>query len=252
MRATRAALALLTIAGLAMQPAHARADASADGAAKAKASKGTLYMAWHAPWGSSRATDHLTAACTEEDVRDTLVLTFDPGRDDSTFAGVMADLYFRATPGDTLGPMWWFGGGPLADVNLIIEYPKSGDNTWGVAPIAWKVNGFGAAKYDRTGGTGHLKIVFAVPSDNAGPVQAGQRYAFARLLILRGKPSKARCNQPICIEWASAGLTFDVIAGEEDASTTGGHRFVSWNGRAGASCGEFARAPSGWKPKPTR
>jgi hypothetical protein len=246
-----AVLVLVMAAALAVPTARARADALADTAATH--AKGTLHMAWHTPWGTPRASDHLVAACIEEDRRDTLVLTFDPGRDSDTFSGVMADLYIRALPGDTLGPMWWFGGGALSDVNLIIEYPKAGDGTWGPAPIAWKVNGFGVAHYDRTSGTGHLQIVFAVPYENAGPVKAGQRYAFARLLVLRGKPSKALCKQPICIEWASAGLTFDVQAGEEAAATSGGHRFVTWNGRPGASCGDFAKTPTGWKPgKPTR
>jgi hypothetical protein len=73
----------------------------------------TFYAAWRAPWGTPRATDHLMVSCTDEEVRDTLYLTFDPGRD-STIFGMIGEVYFRAQPSDTLGPLWWLGGGALS------------------------------------------------------------------------------------------------------------------------------------------
>jgi hypothetical protein len=243
-------LATLAVAGA------SRADAPAAGTTGAPAVAGgvkpvTFYAAWKAPWGTPRATDHLEVACTDEEVRDTLWLTFEPGRD-STIYGMIAEVYFRAQPGDTLGPMWWYGGGALSDVNIVMEWPKPNDPTWKGAGIPWTTNGFGAANYDRTPGSGRLKIVFAVSADTPGRVQAGKRYAFARLLILRGRTHKERCDQPICIEWGGGGVTFDLVAGEEEAPRVGGSRFVTWNSKNRRACAEYTSASAGrpWTPKP--
>jgi hypothetical protein len=210
----------------------------------------TLYAAWDAPYGTPRASTQRMAPCGTEAAFDTLYLTFDPGRDSPTLFGLMGDVYFRANSPDTLGPLWSYNERPENENNLEVEFASSRDSSWG-APSPWKGEGFGAKKYDRTPGSGRLQMVYAVAPQIVGPVRAGQRYAFARLIVPRGARSMERCEQPVCIEWATAGLVFEIDAGEVDAARQGGSRFATWNSKDGRSCADYTGivAPSSWKPK---
>lgn len=210
-----------------------------------------LYLSWSAPWGTPRAKDRVMAPCGTEAAFDTLYLTFDPGRDAPTFFGVMGEIYFRSSGPDTLGPLWSFNDRPEVDSNLDLQFPSITDSArWG-APSPWKGQGFGAKKYDRTPGSGRLQFVYAVPEQVVGPIRGGRRYALARLILPRGVRGMGSCEQPVCIEWSTAGLTFVVDEGEIDAARQGGGRFVTWNSKDGRSCADYngITAPSGWKPK---
>ncbi len=226
------------------------AHADSTSVAQTAASPPLLYAAWNAPWGTPRASAHRTAPCGAEAASDTLYLTFDPGRDSPTFFGLMGEIYFRATSTDTLGPLWSFDDRPETESNLQIEFPSSHGPDWG-APSPWKGQGFGAKKYDRTRSSGRLQMVYAVPDQVAGPVQGGRKYVFARLIVPRGVKGMGACEQPVCIEWATAGLTFEVDSGEIDAARQGGSRFTTWNSKDGRSCADYTGilSPSGWKPK---
>jgi hypothetical protein len=233
---------------LLLAAATARADSTS---VATPVSAPLLYASWGAPWGTPRARDRQIAPCGAEAAYDTLYLTFDPGRNSPTLYGLMAEVYFRSSSPDTLGPLWSFNDRPEIENNLAVEFPAVFDSArWG-APIPWKGQGFGAKKYDRTPGSGHLQIVYAVAEQIAAPVTNGRRYAFARLIIPRGIADLGRCEQPVCVEWATAGLTFVVDAGEVDATRQGGSRFATWNSKDGRSCADYTGilAPSGWKPK---
>jgi hypothetical protein len=214
------------------------------------ASPPLLYASWGAPWGTPRASAHVMAPCGTVAAYDTLYLTFDPGRDAPAFFGIMGEVYFRANSPDTLGSLWSFDDRPETDNNFQVEFPTPNDSSWG-APSPWKGQGFGAKKYDRTPGSGRLQIVYAVAEQVAGPVKAGRRYAWARLILPRGVKSMGRCEQPVCVEWSTAGLTFVLDSGEVDAARQGGSRFTTWNSKDGRSCADYTGiiAPSGWKPK---
>jgi hypothetical protein len=238
----------IAVGALLLAAAIAHADSTS--VASAPVSPPTLYVSWGAPWGTPRAKAMVSAPCGAEAAYDTLYLTFDPGRSSPTFFGLMGEVYFRATAPDTLGPLWSFNDRPEIENNFDVQFPGPRDSTWG-APSPWKGQGFGAKKYDRTAGTGRLQIVYAVPEQVTGPVTAGKRYTFARVIVPRGVTSMGRCVQPVCIEWATAGVTFEVDAGEVDAVRQGGSRFATWNSKDGRSCADYTGilTPSGWKPK---
>jgi len=214
------------------------------------ASPPLLYASWDAPWGTPRAKPQLMAPCGTEAAYDTLYLTFDPGRDAPTLFGMSGEVYFRATAPDTLGPLWSFNERPETENNFEVEFPAPNDSSWG-APSPWKGSGFGAKKYDRTPGSGRLQIVYAVPEQIAKQVKAGHRYSLARVIVPRGVRSMGSCEQPVCVEWATAGFTFDIDKGETDANRQGGSRFATWNSKDGRSCANYTGivAPSSWKPK---
>ena len=238
----------LVVGLLLMLGAIAHADSTS--AAPPAVSPPTLYVSWGAPWGVPGARTQQNAPCGAEAAYDTLYLSFDPGRSSETFFGIMGEVYFRATAPDTLGPLWSYNDRPEIDNNFDVQFPGLNDKSWG-APGPWKGQGFGAKKYDRTAATGRLQIVYAVPGQVTGPVTRGQRYAFARVIVPRGVTGMGSCVQPVCVEWATAGLTFEVDAGEVDATRQGGSRFVTWNSKDGRSCADYTGilTPSGWKPK---
>jgi len=240
------AAAFLIVAALVTAP-FARADSTS---VAPPASPPLLYASWGAPWGTPRAQAQLMAPCGTEATYDTLYLTFDPGRDAPTLFGMTGEVYFRALSPDTLGPLWSFNERPETDNNFEVEFPTPNESNWG-APSPWRGSGFGAKKYDRTPGSGRLQIVYAVPEQVASPVKAGQRYALARIIVPRGERSMGRCEQPVCVEWATAGITFDTDKGETDAARQGGSRFATWNSKSGRSCADYTGivAPSSWKPK---
>lgn len=237
-------------AGLALLVAASAARADSLSVATAPVRPPTLYLSWAAPHGSPRArTDQMLPSGTEA-AFDTLYLTFDPGRDAPTLFGISADLYFRANAPDTLSRLWSFNDRAEEDNNAVLEFASPRDSSWG-APSPWTAQGFGGRKYGRTPGSGRYQIVYAVSEQVAGPVRAGQRYAFARLILPRGQQSIEHSDQPVCIEWATAGLTFVLDSGEVDAARQGGSRFVTWKSKDRRACADYTgiAAPGSWKPK---
>jgi hypothetical protein len=195
-----------------------------------------LYLTWHAPYGEPGASATLEAPCgTDSTGRDTLFLVFEPGRDDTSFIGLDVTLYFRAASGDSLGPMWWFGGGTQNPRNIQIQFMDQ--HHPGLA-WPWKWAGFGASAYDRTRGTGRLQITYGVAlQQTQADMRDSTRYRFARILIPRPLASQPSCQTPVCIE-AQAELAFR--QGEDTQGTgVGSRRYVSWNSPAGEVCGAF-------------
>lgn len=219
------------------------------GASPARGQNPRVYLAWHAPAGMPGATDTLSAPCGSDSTqRDTLYLSFDPGRDSKLFgAGVM--LYFRAQPGDTLGPSWWWGGGESNRWNVRIEYPVDSMSFSCKSP--WPVNGMAGTVFDRTSGRGRLRVDYAVSADLAGEVKKGTRYCFARLLIPRPRRSLEHCDQPICVEWRDEEFAFG-IGEDTDVRADGGDRWVAYNSPGGRVCATYRSALTAkpWDPRP--
>jgi len=225
--------------------------AQADSVVKAqggpRADNAQLFLSWNAPWGAKRAQQARRTACSDSTVEDTLFMSFLPGRVGKKFSGFTSELHFRATGGDTLGPWWHMEG-------------KGGENAgtlrveWAAAPgFGWKqpfpVNGQGYVLLNRTPSVARLKMVFAVPWPDAGPIAPDSIYTLCRL-ILKHRPSRrlAGCDQPVCVEWGRATLAFAL---KDEPEVSRGERFVAFAGPY-AICEPF-KGPrvAAWKPPKT-
>ena len=208
----------------------------------------TVFLSWHAPYGSPGATQTLVAKCTDDPtVRDTLYLTFETGRNAPTLYGMAATIYFRAMLGDTLGRFWWFGGGERNPRNIRIEWAR--DSCTGCTK-PWHASGPGSVMYDRTSGSGRLNLLYAVPANLAAPVADSTLYCFARLLFPRPRPGELSCDKPICIEWGIGEFSFEL--GAQDAHPgREGARYASWNSPHGEVCASYRDVTKArpWRPR---
>jgi hypothetical protein len=272
-----AALVLLPLAALAraappepVPPPLTPASAAADSAARARAAANPirrvldeadsamrvqggprgggdaqLLLSWNAPWGARRAQRARMPACADSTREDTLFLSFMPGRSARRFTGFTAQLAIRATGGDTLGAWWHMeskGG----------SNPGSLRAEWAAAPgFGWRqpfpVGGQGFTLMERTPESVRLRLVFAVPADQAGPVAADSVYALCRL-IFKHRPERrlAGCGQPVCVEWSAGTLAFGP---RDEPRVQRGERFVGFGGPA-TLCEPF-KGPrvEAWKPR---
>jgi hypothetical protein len=213
----------------------------------ASAGDARLYLSWRAPYGSPRATDTAWVACGEMAHADTLFLSFDPGRDDSTFFGMMGTVYFRAQGRDTLGPYWKTQRGQTYFPDLQISYGPDGSFE---APTPWTSSGLGVFYWDFERTSGRLRLAQGVSPAVAGPVRGGTIYTFARIVLRPPPANLALCRQPICVEWWLATLTFE-LDGEEPQINKGGSRFVTMNMPRGKECSDLSAgevAPKPWSP----
>ena len=243
-------------------PASGNGPASPSGkdqsAASSKASRDTVsegaspfqvFLAWNAPYATPGARDNIQVACGDTARRDTLYVSFDPGRDYQTFYGMSVTLSFHAAPGDTLGPLWWFGGGESNPRNVRILFPVVPG--W-PCPGPWKTQGMSLPNYGRTSQGGMLDVMYAVSSDSAKALSKG-RYCFARIVFPRPTRDLANCDQPICIECVQSEIGYQIGA-KAAGLGAGGHRLVSWNSPGGKVCEPFrgARRVAPWQPNTRR
>jgi hypothetical protein len=202
-----------------------------------------LYLAWHAPYGEPGASGALTAACGDTTAKDTLYMTFDPGRDSDHFLGLTATLYFWAGSRDSLAAHWRFGSGRRfrgLDVQLNPDSVPGG-------PRALPDQSIASAVYDWTRGSGKLRMIIATGPTSAQPVRAGTRYLAARLLVPRPPLGEVGCNQPICVEWALSNLS---LGPDDSAEVNRGERFVAYNSPGDAVCAPLRRFSAPWQPQP--
>jgi hypothetical protein len=203
-----------------------------------------LFLSWGAPWGAKRAQRSRMPACADSTREDTLYLSFMPGRRARRFAGFTAQVFLRATGGDTLGTWWHMEGKGGANAgSLRAEWAAAPGFGW---PQPFPEGGQGFAMLDRTSDAVRLRMVFAVPADQAGSVAADSIYALCRV-IFRHRPERrlAGCGQPVCVEWASATLAFGP---RDEPRVSRGERFVGYGGPY-ALCEPF-KGPrvQAWKP----
>ena len=239
-RWTRLAAAGLVLSGLLATTSMA---ASSELPVKAR-----FYLSWHAPFGSPRATDTLSAACGDTSGRDTLWLSMQIDADSTNFYAYSMALLFRAQPGDTLGPNWWFGGKEANPWNVRVEWVQ---DSWKDCHKLAYFPPWTTVNYDRTKESGRLYMNYTIRADRSKVVGRDTLYCLARILFPRPRLGQANCNQPICIEWSFGQFSFDLY-GEDTYPSPGSRRFVSWNSPRGEVCRTFMSAPDSFAGDPTK
>lgn len=214
----------------------------------AHAEHARLLLSWRAPWGQPRATTTLMPALRDTNGADTLYLCMRPGRTSPTFNGFMATLEFRCAPGDTLGAFWAFERTGANAGALGVQF---GPEPEFPCPQPWVTAGVGRPAWTHTPTGGQLKLVFAVPYTQSGPVDSAGVYALARVLIRHNRARLSGSAQPMCIEWTESSLAFAL---KDEPIVRQGERFVSWNSPRGAVCDSWRNAarPESWKPAAKR
>lgn len=201
-----------------------------------------MYLAWHAPFGQPRASEMLSAACGDTSSKDTLYMSFDPGRGTDHFLGLTATVYFWAAGSDSLGAHWKFGDREDFHGLEVQFLPQvSGfDSPWPEQKIT-------RAGYSFTRASGKLRMILALGRAEAVVVKGGTQYVFARLLVPRPAAKTPGCDRPMCIEWAVAGIAYDFGDAPE---VNRGSRFAAWNSPGGRVCDPMRRfaAPVPWAP----
>ncbi len=210
----------------------------------ARADQAQMFLSWSAPWGSRRASQSRLPACADSMVEDTLVLSVVTGRVAERFTGFTAQLMFRSTGSDTLGPWWHMEGKGGANAgSLRAEWATHPSFGW---RQPFRTQGQGFVVLDRTPTSARLRMVYAVPLELAAPIAADSLYALARI-ILKHRPERALagCSQPVCVEWSDATLAFGP---KDEPHVRRGERFVAYSGPY-AICEPFrSRRVEAWKP----
>lgn len=203
-----------------------------------------LFLSWHRPFGMPGAAQNIEVAPSDTARRDTLWLSFDPGRDGPRFYSMFARLYFHPRMGDTLGNYWHWEGGSWNQGNLRMEFDPDGTFPC-LQPFVH--HGVAVPKYTFNPGLGRLDMIFAVRLQDAAPVAAGTRYCFARVIFHHKGAMLPGSGQPMCVEWAEGRVSFD---GPDIVSSRGAHRWVTMNAASGDPCGDYKRtkAPAIWRP----
>lgn len=210
-----------------------------------RADSARLLLTWNAPAGWPRASDSRRHTCAARDSADTLYLSFLPGRASSGFNGFTASVRFHAQTGDTLGPWWHFERGGAHAGGMSCQFDPTAEIP-GNRP--WSHTGIGHVAYQRTPASAQLRLVYAVPTAQAEPLEPTTAYVLGRV-ILKRLPALRGCEQPVCVEWEEATLAFAL---KDEPRVQQGDRFVSWNSPDGVACAPLrsGRRPDAWRPRP--
>jgi len=204
-----------------------------------------LYLAWHAPYGSPRATDALSIRCGDGG-RDTLFLTYETGVDTTQFCGLEGVLLFRAPASDSLSAYW-------RNLEIDLQTQFFGDSIPDCTRPWIGSNSMSFGLYDFTQMSGRLQLSHVRPPIHAVAVRDSVHYLFARVLIPHPPAGFPRCDQPICIEWVQGQLLMDPTARTSVMAGRRGRTFVSMNSRGGEVCAPFkpefpTKKPKAWQP----
>ena len=242
-RRIAALLLLLTpLSSFAATPSPAPKRAAARPALPA-APKPQLYLSWNAPYGTQRAAANIDAACGDTSRVDTLYLSFDPGKDAPDFRGLSANLYFHAEEGATLADHWKKGSGINGSpLRVIFESDPEREFI-----TLWTPQAAGAPFYDFVSGSGRLRIIYAISGGSGDGVKHGKVHGFARVLVRRPAEGASGCGVPMCVEWHSSWLAYN-LKDEKDANK--GDRWVSMNSPQGKVCDPIREVVGAkvWKP----
>lgn len=218
----------------------------------AQADKPQLYLSWHAPYGSPRATETLMMAAGDTTATDTLYLSFDPGHYDTTFLALDATITIRCADGDSLSPFWHWG--PIGQTQLGPRNPRVQFNDTGdwPYPSPWSSVGIGQSAYDWTRQSARVRMMYGVGPLQGTPVDSGRIYTIAVLVVRHPAARIVNATQPLCFEWTGSTFAYSNFLPEESVHY-GEHRWVSLNSRGGTICREYLQrlrqAPQSWSPK---
>ena len=192
----------------------------------------TIYLSWHAPYGTPGATDTLMAPCGGAR-KDTLYLTFKAGRSTGGYFGIDGILLFHAPVRDTLSAQWWF-----EQQNLQVQFAS--DSIPGITR-AWVQPLSTMTTYlDHTSGSARLRLMNVRPTMFPVWVRDSVQYFFCRIFVPRPSAGMLRCDQPLCIEWTQSEVYLDTTTTTSTMATrTGSRRFVSWNSPNGKVCADY-------------
>ncbi len=220
----------------------ARADSLVKAQGGPRGDKALLFLTWNAPYGMRRARDTRPPRTRMGTGGiDTLYLAFIPGRPSESFNGFTAEMYFRAAPGETLGTWWHMdkagenAGALMAQFGPDPSFPQR---------QPWSGTGQGFLILDRTPTRNKLRMVFAVPDGTGAPLHPDSVYTLARLLLKHDRDLPGR-TQPVCIEWASAGLAFAL---KDEPQVKRGERFVGFGSADGNVCAPHRARIEPWRP----
>ena len=201
-----------------------------------------LYMAWHAPYGSPRATSNVTMTCGDGGA-DTLYLTFETGVDTTQFVGLECSVFVRPQGGDTLSDHW-------RNLDSGIETQFLADSIPGY-PRPWRGSlSMNFSFFDVVNGMCRLQLSHMRPPQRAVAVRDSVPYLYARVLFPHPPAGGPRCGQPLCFQWAMGQFIMDSTASSSVYGTMRDPSFVSWNSPGGAVCGAFKPVQAGKKPEP--
>lgn len=218
----------------------ARADSLVKLQGGPRAERALLFLTWDAPYGRRGARDTKPLRAKPGGI-DTLYLAFMPGRTSASFNGFTAELVFHAAPGDTLGPWWHMektgenAGGLMAQFGPDSSFPQR---------QPWHVAGQGYVKLDRTPTTAKLRVVYAVPLGASDSLQPDSVYTLGRVLLKHDRDLPGRI-QPVCVEWAVAGLAFGL---KDEPQVRRGERFVGFASGVGGVCTPYRNKLETWRP----
>ena len=222
------------------------ADSAVRARGGSRADHAQLFLSWNAPWGRERAQPARMPACADSTLEDTLYFSILTGRPGERFTGFTGQLLVHATGADTLGSWWHMeskGG----------ENPGSMRMEWAaLAPWAdrqpFRSAGQGFVLLDRTPTVARLRMVYAVPFDQSGPIAADTVYTLARL-IFKHRPERRLegCKQPVVIEWAESSLAFGP---KDEPMVRRGERYVAFSGPLALLEPFRGARVETWKPKP--
>jgi hypothetical protein len=198
------------------------------------------YLSWRAPYGLPRAMDTAAPSCGDSTRIDTLWVSFEVSRSESTFLALAGELTITAEPGDTLSAFWQMGRGGANHGGL---YGTFGPQEGFPGENPWATTGVGAVDYERTSSIAYFRFVYAVSATQGGPVLAGHRYTAGCLMVRGMATDPAGCQQPVCIDWTTADFAFD-LAHPMRIHEGGSH--VVARGAGAHPCRERPRA---WRPR---
>lgn len=193
-----------------------------------------FFLSWGRPYGEPGARSTRLGSCRDTTTTDTLFLCLRSGVTHPRFVAFSADLYFQASVQESLGTFWHLERGAANEGGMgirfqrLAEEPESGPDDF-LQP--WTSIGFGVVGYTRTRSSGRLRMVFAVDTAHAVPIEKDRTYTLARVLLRGRAEGLTGCEQRLGIEWRNGTLAFG--PGAEFQLRKGGVRWVT-NGSAGA------------------
>lgn len=166
-----------------------------------------LFLSWHAPYGAPGAALETPVACDDPAHVDTLFVSFEPTRDDTSFTGMAGEVNVFAQGGDTLGGFWDMAGGGTNRGGMTMQFTPHADFP-GESP--WNRGGMAVVRFERTSASARFRFFNVVPTGSGIALRAGHRYTIGCVLIRQAEPTAtAGCDRPVCLELGQTDFSFN-------------------------------------------